>query len=655
VWVRPALLTLLGVTALLYLWSLGASGWANSFYSAAVQAGSSSWKAFLFGSFDSSNFITVDKPPAALWVMDISARLFGVNPWSILVPEALAGVATVGLVFATVRRWFTPAAGLLAGTAVALTPVAALMFRFNNPDALLVLLLTAATYATVRAIEDGRTRWLVLAGTLVGTGFLTKMLQAFLVVPALALVFLVTAPTPLRRRLLGLLAGGVALVVASGWWVAIVQLIPAADRPYIGGSQDNSLLNLIFGYNGFGRLTGNEAGSVGGTGTAGSMWGPTGWNRLFLADFGGQIAWLIPAALILLVAGLWMTRRAPRTDRTRAGFLLWGGVLLVSGGVISLSSGIIHPYYTVALAPPVGAIVGMGVVTLWGRRDRLPWRLVLAATLAATVVCSYVLLGRSPDWYPWLRMAVIVLGLLAAAGLALASHRRGRLSAGLAVAGLLAGLAGTTAYTVDTVLTPHSGAIVSAGPAVAGGGFGRPGGPGGGGGAPGGRAGFGPGPGGFAPPGGVGGRPGGGVGAFGGEPPGGFGGGPGAAGPGGGLLQSSTPGSALVALLSGNTGHYTWVAATVGANSAAGYQLATGAPVMAIGGFNGSDPTPTLAQFEAAVQQHQVHYFIAGGRGGGPGGGASTSAAITTWVQSTFTASSVDGVTVYDLTVPAST
>src|SRR5438270_215203 len=375
VWVRPALLTLLAVTALLYLWGLGASGWANSFYSAAVQAGSSSWKAFFFGSFDSSNFITVDKPPAALWVMDISARLFGVNSWSILVPEALAGVDTVGLVVATVRRWFAAAAGLLAGAVVALTPVAALMFRFNNPDALLVLLLTAATYATVRALEDGRTRWLILAGTLVGTAFLTKMLQAFLVVPALALVFLVAAPTPVRRRLLGLLAGGVALVVSSGWWVVIVQLLPAAYRPYIGGSQDNSLINLIFGYNGFGRLTGNEAGSVGGTRTAGSMWGPTGWNRLFLADFGGQIAWLIPAALILLVAGLWITRRAPRTDRTRAAFLLWGGVLLVSGAVISFSSGIIHPYYTVALAPPVGAIVGMGVVTLWTRRDQLPWRL----------------------------------------------------------------------------------------------------------------------------------------------------------------------------------------------------------------------------------------------------------------------------------------
>jgi 4-amino-4-deoxy-L-arabinose transferase-like glycosyltransferase len=651
-WVRPALLTLLGVTALLNLWSLGASGWANSFYSAAVQAGSSSWKAFFFGSFDASNFITVDKPPAALWVMDISARLFGVNPWSILVPEALAGVGTVGLVFATVRRWFTPAAGLLAGAVVALTPVAALMFRFNNPDALLVLLLTAATYATVRAIEDGGIRWLALAGMLVGTGFLTKMLQAFLVVPALALVFLVAAPTSVRRRLLGLLAAGVALVVSSGWWVAIVQLVPAADRPYIGGSQDNSLINLILGYNGFGRLTGNEAGSIGGTGTAGSMWGPTGWNRLFLASFGGQIAWLIPAALILLVAGLWMTRRAPRTDRTRAAFLLWGGVLLVTGAVISLSSGIIHPYYTVALAPPVGAIVGMGVVTLWRRRERLAWRLVLAATLAATVVCSYVVLGRSADWYPWLRTAVIVLGLAAAAGLALASHRQGRLSAAVAIAGLLMGLAGTTAYTVDTVLTPHTGAIVSAGPAVAGGGFGGrggAGGPGGRGGAPAGRAGFGRGPNGFAPPGGAGG-----AGAFGGGPPGGFGGGRGTAGPGSGLLNSSTPGSALVALLSTDAGRYTWVAATVRANSAAGYQLATGAPVMAIGGFNGTDPTPTLAQFEAAVQQHQIHYFIAGGRGGGPGGGSSTSAAITTWVQSTFTARSVDGVTVYDLTVPAS-
>ncbi|HYA68624.1 MAG TPA: glycosyltransferase family 39 protein, partial [Acidimicrobiales bacterium] len=196
-WVRPSLILLLAATALAYLWALGDSGWANSFYSAAVQAGTRSWKAFFFGSSDAANFITVDKPPAALWVMELTARAFGLNSWSILVPQALEGVATVGLVFLTVRRWFKPAAGLIAGMVVALTPVAALMFRYNNPDALLVLLLTGAVYATVRALERGTTRWLVLAGALVGTGFITKMMQAFVIVPALGLVYLLAGPPAL--------------------------------------------------------------------------------------------------------------------------------------------------------------------------------------------------------------------------------------------------------------------------------------------------------------------------------------------------------------------------------------------------------------------------------------------------------------------------
>jgi 4-amino-4-deoxy-L-arabinose transferase-like glycosyltransferase len=370
-WVRPSLIGLLGIAALLYLWDLSASGWANAFYSAAVQAGSSSWKAFFFGSFDASNFITVDKSPAALWVMDISARIFGVNSWSILAPQALEGVATVGFTYLTVRRWFTPAAALIAGATVALTPVAALMFRFDNPDALLVLLLTVATYAVVRAIEAGKTKWLVLAATLVGFAFLTKMLQAFLVVPAFALVYLVVAPVSLRRRVAQLAVAAGVMVAASGWWVAAVQLIPAADRPYIGGSQDNSLLSLIFGYNGFGRLTGNETGSVGGQGVVGSMWGPTGLDRLFNLNFGGQISWLLPAALILLVAGIVFTARRARTDRTRAAFLLWGGTLAVTMLVFSFAAGIIHPYYTVALAPAIGALVGMGGVLLWRHRAQL--------------------------------------------------------------------------------------------------------------------------------------------------------------------------------------------------------------------------------------------------------------------------------------------
>src|ERR1700681_1388827 len=387
-WVRPSLLLLLGVAALLYLWDLSASGWANAFYAAAVQAGSSSWKAFFFGSFDASNFITVDKSPAALWVMDISARVFGVNSWSILAQQALEGVVTVGFTYLTVRRWFHPAAALIAGATVALTPVAALMFRFNIPDALLALLLTIATYATVRAIEAGKTRWLVLAATLVGLAFLTKMLQAFLVVPAFALVCLIAAPVSLRRRVAQLGIAAAVMVAASGWWVAIVQLTPAADRPYIGGSQNNSLFNLIFGYNGLGRLTGNETGSVGSTGPAGSMWGPTGLGRLFDASFGGQVSWLLPAALILLVAVLGFTLKRARTDRARAAFLLWGGSLVVTALVFSLAAGIVHPYYTVALTPSIGALVGMGSVLLWRQRSR-PWaRLVLAAAVGSTGVWS---------------------------------------------------------------------------------------------------------------------------------------------------------------------------------------------------------------------------------------------------------------------------
>ena len=200
-WERPAVAVLLVATAVLYLWGLSASGWANSFYSAAAQAGSQSWKAWFFGSFDAANSITVDKPPASLWMMGLSVRLFGLSSWSILVPEALMGVATVAVVYAAVRRKFSAAAGLLAGAVMATTPVAALMFRFNNPDALLVLLMTLAAYTTLRGIEDGRRRWIVITGALIGFGFLTKQLQVLLVVPPLALAYLVAAPHALGRRI----------------------------------------------------------------------------------------------------------------------------------------------------------------------------------------------------------------------------------------------------------------------------------------------------------------------------------------------------------------------------------------------------------------------------------------------------------------------
>jgi 4-amino-4-deoxy-L-arabinose transferase-like glycosyltransferase len=661
-WVNPALVGLLAATAVLYLWGLGASGWANSFYSAAVQAGAHSWKAFFFGSSDAANFITVDKPPAALWVMELSARVFGVNAWSILVPQALEGVAAVGVLYATVKRWFGHVAGLLAGAVLALTPVATLMFRFNNPDALLVLLLTGAAYCTVRALEDGRTRWLALAGTLVGFGFITKMLQAFLVVPAFALAYLIAGPPKLGRRAAQLAVAGAALVVSSFWWVVAVMAIPAADRPYIGGSTNNSLWNLIFGYNGFGRLTGNETGSVGGGGTTGSRWGATGLLRLFNSDFGADISWLLPAALILLAAGLALTWRARRTDRTRAALIVWGGWLVVTGVAISLGQGIIHPYYTVALAPAVGALVGVGAVTLWEKRRHVAARAVLGTALAATAVWSYLLLNRVPAWHPMLRDGVLLGGLIVAVLLVTWSHLRGRIGAIVAAAAILVALAGPASYSLATAATTHSGAIPTAGPSGAGGGLG--GGPGGGG--PGGGAGGGLGRrGGTRPAGTAIALPAGAVSsratASAGFGPGGAGqGGAGRGGQGGigGLLNGSTSNATLTAALKANASHYTWVAAAIGSNEAAGYQLASGKPVMAIGGFNGTDPAPSLAEFERYVQEGRIHYFISGGgNGGGPGGSGTTtsvSSQISSWVESHYTATTIGGVTVYNLS-PATT
>ena len=253
---KGALAALLGLSALLYLWGLGASGYANDFYAAAVQAGTKSWKAFFFGSLDSANSITVDKPPAALWPMELSGRIFGFSSWSMLVPQALMGVASVWLLYATVRRWFGPGAGLLAGALLAITPVAVLMFRFNNPDALMTLLIVAAAYCVTRALEHASTKWLLLAGAAMGFSFLAKGLQPFTVLPALAIAYVVAAPTSLRRRLLHLLGAGVAIVARPGWWVLAVDLTPAADRPYIGGSGNNTALGLAFGYNGLSRITG---------------------------------------------------------------------------------------------------------------------------------------------------------------------------------------------------------------------------------------------------------------------------------------------------------------------------------------------------------------------------------------------------------------
>jgi 4-amino-4-deoxy-L-arabinose transferase-like glycosyltransferase len=603
-WERPALLALLTATAVLYLWGLGSSGWANEYYAAAVQAGTQNWTAWLFGSLDPGNSITVDKPPASLWLMVLSARLFGFSAFAMLLPQALMGVATVGVLFAAVRRVSGPAAGLIAGAVLAGTPVAALMFRFNNPDALLVLLLVVAAYAMVRAIETGGTRWMVLVGCALGFAFLTKMLQAFLVMPGLALAFLVAAPVGLWQRIGKLVIGVVTMVVSAGWFIALVEVWPAASRPYIGGSTDNSLLQLALGYNGIQRLAGGggPGGGPGGPPAPGAGDGPQrganlffggdpGIGRLFGHSMGVEASWLLPAALLGLAAGIWFTRRAVRTDAVRASLLLWGGWLVVTGAVFSFMDGIIHPYYTVALAPAVAALVGIATAECWRGRAFALSRIALAAMLAVTGVWGFVMLDRTPEWLPWLRWVVLVAAIVVAAVLAVGAHRLGRAAVAVVVTAVVAGLAAPTAFALYNVAYPASGPGTMSGPARGD--------------------------------------------AFGGMPPG---------GPGG-----NRDNAALDELVGGADSR--WAAATVGSMGSASLQLRTGASIMAIGGFSGSDDSPTLAQFQQYVADGDVRYFIGSDRRGpgGPGGRDGTAAEITAWVKERFAPSQVGGVTVYDL------
>lgn len=607
-WTRPAFWALLVGTAVLYLWGLGSSGWANGYYAAAAQAGTQDWKAWLFGSLDAGNAITVDKPPAAMWVMGLSGRLFGFSEFTMLLPEALMGVGAVALLYFTVRRTSGATAGLIAGTVLALTPVATLMFRFNNPDALLVLLLVVAAYCTVRAIDADTMRrmstWMALTGCAIGLAFLTKMLQAFLVVPGLALVFLVAAPFGIWKRLGALLVGGAAIVVSAGWYIALVSLWPADSRPYIAGSTDNSLLQLALGYNGIERIAGNEGGGPGGGpgrhgGPGGAMnlffGGSPGIGRLFGPSMGVEASWLLPAAIIGLVVGVWLTWRTARTDRIRAGLLLWGGWLLVTGAVFSFMAGTVHPYYNVALAPAVAAVVGIAVSQLVERRTALVPRLVLAGMLAVTGVWSFVLLNRTPEWWPVIRWVVLVGSIVVALVLAVGAHRLGKATAAIALAAAIFGLGGSAAFSIYNAASAHSGPGTMSGP----------------------------------------------------QKPGGFGdfgkGGPG--GPGG-------PGRAdnpeLEALLKGVDKR--WAAAGIGSMQVSGLELKTGKSLMAIGGFTGGDPSPTLARFQQYVADGQVRYFLADSGRGGPFGHRSGSAAdITAWVEKTFTKSDVGGTTVYDL------
>ncbi len=632
-WATPALAGVMALAGILYLWDLTVSGFANAYYSAAAQAASQSWTAFFFGSVDAGSFITVDKPPLATMLMGLSVRLFGLSSASILLPEALLGVATVGLLFLVVRRSFGLVAGLIAALVMALTPAAVLMFRYDNPDALLTFLLVAAAGAFLRALEDGRRRWLVAAAVLIGLAFDTKFLQAYLVLPGFALTYLIVAAGSWRRRIVDLLLFGVTTFLASAWWVAIVELTPAGLRPFIGGSTTNSAVELLLGYDGLARILGifgldpRGGSDGGGPGGAGGFGGSPGLLRMFNDQFAGQIGWLLPLALVGLVAGLWLTRHRGRTDPRRAAYLLWGGWLVVHVGVFSFMSGIVHSYYVVALAPAIGALVGAGVVELWALRQRHRFGgLPLGVGIVGTGALAAALLGRTPDFAPGL--AAGILGLAVAAGLivalpAFAVSRR--LSLAAVSVGIAAMLLAPGAYALDTTGTAYSGGDPSAGPAMAGSDRGgAAGGPGIGSGFPSGPGSTGTFPGGGSFPDGQG------------LPSAGTA--PGGGGPGGTLDQ------ATIDYLLANRGGATWLVAVNSANRAAPIQLATGVPVMAMGGFTGSDPAPTLDQLKSYIASGQLRFVLVDGGGASAPGGVSSGVGTTrdAWVTATCTAVHAD-------------
>lgn len=622
-----ALTGLLLAAGFVFFWNLSSSGYANEFYSAAAQTASQSWEAFLWGSLDASNAITVDKPPASIWFMALSVRALGLSSFAILLPQAIMGVATTYALYGIVRRYWGNAAGILAGALFITTPVTALMFRFNNPDALLVLLMTLAASCVLRALElpdaracnRRRTAWIALAGCLVGFGFLTKQLQVLLVVPGFALALFAFSPTRCWRRLIDGAVAIASIVASAGWWVALTVIVPSGSRPYIGGSQTDSFLELTFSYNGLGRLTGNETGSVvAGGGNQAGNWGETGLFRLFGSDFGDQFAWLalfafvgiavgVIAALALRGRGTRAASASPAASNSPAAngiaengivdtricrlrltaTTIFGCWLVITWLVFSFMAGIFHQYYTVALTPAVAVMAAICLASFYQLREHLWMRIVAVLTCALSVVWAFVLIGRSGS-YARLAWVVLIAGLVpcivlcirllgevsqtwqrnSAAGRALRTAAMGCVCLALAT--------GPVVWTAATISTGHSGSIVTAGP-------GGSGGHGGGNGVPDGTE---------APTGGPGGK-------------------------GSSLLGGGSASEEVIDLLLQNASGYRWAAATTGSQNAASYQLASELPVMAIGGFNGTDPAPTLEQFKEYVEQGQIRYYIEGGEMGG--------------------------------------
>ncbi|OIJ90513.1 glycosyltransferase family 39 protein [Streptomyces monashensis] len=669
-WSLPALLAIMLLAAVLYTWNLSGSS-LNSFYSAAIYSGTQNWKAWFFGSLDAGNFLTVDKPPFADMVMSLSCRILGFGTWQMMLPEVAAGLGAIWILHSSVKRTFGHAAAAVAALVLALTPITVAINRDNNPDTILVLLMVGGAALALRATRTGRLLPLLGSAVCFGLAFNTKMLAGYIALPAVFAVYLLAARPTLVKRIVNLLIAGVVLAVAGFWWAIAVSLVPASERPYIGGSTDGTAWNLIMGYNGLGRIFGGEGNGGGGGGGGGGFSGSAGLGRMFNDILGGQISWLIPFALLALVCGLILCGRAPRTDLTRAALVLWGGWTVLHYVTFATAEGTMHPYYTTALAPGIAALCGGGGVLLLRafRADRR-WVWVLPAALAVTAVWAVVLLRRASGWNTWLWPTVGVLMAAAIVGLLLSrSAGRARLLAASVTAAVIAALAGPAAYAWSVPsgsgggmggVNPTAGPSTGGGFGGMGGGRGRGGFPGGGempgggrnaaagGGFPGGSANGempdgGMPSGGFPGAGGQGGR----NSETGGTPPTGTGtgaeaGGAPAGATGNGRMRGAMGGgmggadSDLVAYLKKHRDGATWLLAVSNSQSAASIELSAKVPVISMWGFTGTDQAMTVAKLEELVKRGELHYIQLGGgmMGGGPGGSTnSVSSEVTAWVK----------------------
>ncbi|MFD2420202.1 ArnT family glycosyltransferase [Amycolatopsis pigmentata] len=511
-WARPALLGIAAAATVLYAWNLPRADYAP-LYSQAVKGMSESWKALLYGAVDANATVTLDKLAGSFVPQAISARIFGYHAWSLALPQVIEGVISVLVMYRVVRRWAGVVPGLLAAGIFAFTPVAASMFGHSMEDGALVMCLVLAADAYQRAAREARLRSLVWAGVWVGLGFQAKMLQAWMILPALAIGYLLTAPTGLRRRLKHLGVAGVVMVVVSLSWIALYTFTPASARPAINGTTNNSAITMVFGHNGLGRLGINLPGTVPNNGRVRAVVGPgqhltpgelggargngpdgppgeapdagpkaggdpaTGpkeggaWNQLLAGRLGIAIGWLYPLTLLALLCGLWWRRHAERTDPERGGMVMWG-VWLVTFGLAFSVTAVPHTAYVASLAPPVAALSGMGIVWFWrAYRGGGGQAWLLPLVIVAEMVWVAWLWSGYPGFLPWAFWSTLVLGAAAIVLLALARVAKPAstavVTAGLTV-GVAAILAAPATYAASVLDPEYSGNSfdANAGPVV---------------------------------------------------------------------------------------------------------------------------------------------------------------------------------------------